>query len=162
DLPSDTAQAIRQLADYDWQSDSARATFEELKSLLRSEVLDSQFRGMKQTLSNPDPEALQRIKDMMAALNNMLDADARGEHTQHDFDDFMGSFGDIFPDSPANLEELVDALVRRMSAAQRLLDSLTDAQRDELAGLMSQALEDAGLAAEMARLGDALTARRPD
>jgi uncharacterized protein with von Willebrand factor type A (vWA) domain len=161
-LPSDTAQAIRQLADYEWQSAAARATFEELKSLLRSEVLDSQFRGMRQTLSNPDPEAMQRVKDMMAALNNMLDADARGQHTQRDFDDFMSRFGDMFPDSPANLEELVDALVRRMSAAQRLLDSLTDAQRDELSGLMAQALEDAGLAAEMARLGDALRARRPD
>ena len=107
-------------------------------------MLDSQFRGMKQTLADPDPEAMQRVKDMMAGLNSMLEADARGEHTQQDFDDFMAAFGDMFPDSPANLEELVDALVRRMSAAQRLLDSLTDAQRDELAGLMSQALEDAG------------------
>ena len=161
-LPSDTAQAIRELADYEWQSAAARATFEQLKSLLRSEVLDSQFRGMRETLANPDPEALQRVKDMMAALNNMLDADARGEHTQQDFDDFMSRFGDMFPDAPANLEELVDALVRRMSAAQRLLDSLTDEQRDELAGLMAQALDDAGLAAEMARLSDSLRARRPD
>jgi uncharacterized protein with von Willebrand factor type A (vWA) domain len=161
-VPSDTAQAIRQLADYEWQSAAARATFEQLKSLLRSEVLDSQFRGMRETLANPDPEALQRVKDMMAALNNMLDADARGEHTQQDFDGFMSRFGDMFPGAPANLEELVDALVRRMSAAQRLLDSLTDEQRDELAGLMAQALEDAGLAAEMARLSDSLRARRPD
>ena len=161
-LPSDTAQAIRRLADYDWQSDAARATFEELKSLLRREVLDSQFRGIRQTLADPDPASLQRIKDMMAALNEMLDADARGAHTQQDFDDFMARFGDMFPDSPANLEELVDALVRRMAAAQRLLNSLTEEQRDELAGLMSQALEDAGLAAEMSRLADALRARRPD
>jgi uncharacterized protein with von Willebrand factor type A (vWA) domain len=161
-LPSDTAQAIRQLADYQWQSATARETFEQLKSLLRSEVLDSQFRGMRQTLADPDPEAMQRVKDMMAALNNMLDADARGEHTQQDFDNFMGAYGDMFPDSPASLEELVDTLVRRMSAAQRLLDSLTDEQRDELAGLMSQALEDAGLAAEMSRLADGLRARRPD
>src|SRR5262249_50797330 len=57
-LPSDTAQAVRQLADYDWRSDAARQTFEELKSLLRREVLDSQFRGMKQTLAEPDPEAM--------------------------------------------------------------------------------------------------------
>ena len=65
----------------------------------------------------------------------------------------MAQYGDFFPDSPQNLEELVDSLVRRMAAAQRLLNSLTDEQRDELAGLMAQALEDAGLAAEMARLG---------
>jgi uncharacterized protein with von Willebrand factor type A (vWA) domain len=162
DLPPDTAQAIRRLADYDWQSAAARQTFEQLKSLLRREVLDSQFRGMRQALADPDPAALQRVKDMMAALNAMLDADARGEHTQQDFANFMAEFGDMFPDSPANLEELVDALVRRMAAAQRLLDSLTDEQRDELSGLMSQALEDAGLEAEMSRLADALRARRPD
>ncbi len=161
-LPADTAQAIRRLADYEWRSAAARQTFEELKDLLRREVLDSQFRGMKQTLQQPDPEAMQRVKDMMAALNEMLDADARGTHIQQDFDNFMAQYGDLFPDSPGNLDELVDSLVRRMSAAQRLLSSLTDAQRDELAGLMSQTLEDAGLAAEMARLADALRARRPD
>ena len=162
DLPADTAQAIRQLADYDWQSSAARRTFEELKSLLRREVLDSQFRGMRQALADPDPAALQRVKDMMAALNAMLDADARGEHTQRDFEAFMSQFGDMFPDSPATLEELVDALARRMAAAQRLLSSLTDDQRDELAGIMAQAMEDAGLAAEMSRLADALRSRRPD
>ena len=161
-LSADTAQAIRQLADYDWQSEAARQTFEELKSLLRREVLDSQFRGMRQTLAQPDPEAMQRVKDMMAELTAMLEADARGEHTQQDFENFMARYGDMFPDSPANLEELVDSLVRRMSAAQRLLDSLTDEQRDELAGLMAQALEDAGLASEMSKLADALRARRPD
>jgi len=161
-LPSDTSQAIRALADYEWQSAAARETFEQLRSLLRSEVLDSQFRGMRQALADPDPAAMQRVKDMMSALNDMLAADARGEHTQADFDNFMASYGDMFPDSPANLEELVDALVRRMAAAQRLLDSLTDEQREELAGLMAQALEDAGLAAEMSRLADSLRARRPD
>ncbi len=161
-LPSDTARAIRQLDSYQWRSPEARQTFEQLKEMLRGEVLDSQFQGMKQTLAQPDPEAMQRVKDMMAALNEMLEADASGRHTQQDFDDFMARYGDMFPDSPATLEELVDSLVRRMSAAQRLLSSLTDAQRDELAALMSQALEDAGLAAEMDRLADALRARRPD
>ena len=161
-LPQDTAQAIRRLDNYDWRSQAARETFEKLKDLLRREVLDSQFRGMKQGLEQPDPEAMQRVKDMMAALNEMLDADARGTHTQQDFEDFMGQYGDLFPDSPGNLEELVDSLVRRMAAAQRLLSSLTDAQRDELAALMAQTLEDAGLTAEMSRLADGLRSRRPD
>jgi uncharacterized protein with von Willebrand factor type A (vWA) domain len=161
-LPHDTAQAIRRLDNYEWRSGAARETFEKLKDLLRREVLDSQFRGMKQTLQQPDPEAMQRVKDMMAALNEMLDNDARGAHTQEDFDNFMAQYGDLFPDSPTTLDELVDSLVRRMAAAQRLLSSLTDAQRDELSALMAQTLEDAGLAAEMARLADSLRARRPD
>jgi uncharacterized protein with von Willebrand factor type A (vWA) domain len=161
-LPADTAQAIRRLSDYDWRSQAARQTFERLRDLLRSEVLDSQFRGMRQALSSPDPQAMQRIKDMLADLNAMLAADARGEHTQADFDQFMERYGDLFPDQPRNLAELVDSLVSRMAAAERLLRSLTPEQREELAGLMASALDDAGLAAEMAALADALRARRPD
>ena len=38
---------------------------------------------------------------MMSALNDMLDADARGEHTQEQFDEFMQQYGDFFPENPA-------------------------------------------------------------
>jgi uncharacterized protein with von Willebrand factor type A (vWA) domain len=161
-VPSDTSRAIRQLSDYEWQSATARQTFSELKDLLRQEILDSQFQGMKQSLNQPDQQAMQRVKDMMSSLTQMLEDDSRGEHEQQDFDDFMAEYGDMFPDSPANLEELVDSLVRRMQAAQRLLESLSEDQRGELSNLMSQAMEDAGLAAEMSRLAGALRSRRPD
>jgi len=167
-LPSDPARAIRALADYEWRSDAARATYEELKELLRQEVLDSQFRGMKQTMQSmqsgsPESQAaMQAVKDMMADLNEMLAADARGEHTQDDFDQFMAKHGQFFPDQPANLEELVDSLARRAAAMERMLASMTAEQRDELAALMAQSMEDMGLASEMARLNDALRTRRPD
>jgi uncharacterized protein with von Willebrand factor type A (vWA) domain len=167
-LPSDPARAIRSLAEYDWRSDQARATYEELKELLREEVLDSQFRGMKQamkSMQSGSPEsaaAMQAVKDMMADLNEMLAADARGEHTQDDFDQFMAKHGQFFPDQPANLEELVDSLARRAAAMERMLASMTAEQRDELAALMAQSMEDMGLASEMARLNDALRTRRPD
>jgi uncharacterized protein with von Willebrand factor type A (vWA) domain len=161
-LPADTSQAIRQLADYDWRSAAARQTFSQLRELLRNEVLDSQFRGMRQVMQNPDPQAMQRVKDMLGDLNQMLAKDARGEHTQADFDEFMARHGDMFPDQPQNLEELLDSLISRMAAAERLLRSLSPEQREELAGLMASALDDAGLAAEMAALADALRARRPD
>ena len=161
-LSRDTATAIRQLANYEWRSQAAARTFEQLKDLLRREVLDSQFRGIKNAMSESNAEGMQRVKEMMAALTDMIEADARGEHTQQDFDAFMEQYGEFFPDSPQNLDELVDSLVRRIAAAQRLLNSLTDEQRGELAGLMAQTLEDAGLAQEMARLAAALRERRPD
>jgi uncharacterized protein with von Willebrand factor type A (vWA) domain len=69
-------------------------------------VLDSQFRGMKQALENATPEDMQRVKDMLADLNAMLDADARGEHTDAEFADFMDKYGDFFPENPQSLEEL--------------------------------------------------------
>ena len=165
-LPDDTARAVRALREYDWRSAEARAAFEQLQELLRQEVLDSQFRGMKDALQaaadGSDPEAMTRVKDMMADLNAMLAADARGEHTQEQFDAFMAQHGDFFPDSPADLDELVDSLARRAAAASRLMDSLTPEQRDELANLMAAAMEDMGLASEMSALSQALQAKRPD
>src|SRR5262245_59886160 len=161
-LPSDPARAVRELESYDWRSPQGRETYEQIRDLLRREVLDAQFRGMKQALESPDPEMMRRVIDMHADLNAMLEADARGEHTQEQFDDFMSRCGDMFPDNPSNLEELVDSLARRAAAAERLMQSLTPQQRDELAALMAGALEDLDLASEMRRLNDALRTRRPD
>src|SRR5581483_4977623 len=81
-LPRDTARAVRELAEYRWRSPEAAQKYAEISDLLRREVLDSQFQGMKQALEGASPEDLQRVKDMLAALNAMLAADARGEHTQ--------------------------------------------------------------------------------
>ena len=89
-LPQDTARAVQQLRPYEWRSPEARETFEQIDELLRKEVLDSQFRGMKQALESADPAAMQAIKDMLADLNAMLRADARGEHTQEQFDAVHG------------------------------------------------------------------------
>src|SRR5205085_2341062 len=117
---------------------------------------------MKQALEGADPQAMQRVKDMMRDLNDMLDADARGEDTTQQFADFMERYGDFFPDNPQNLEELVDSLARRAAAAQRMMNSLSPEQQAQLAELMSQVMQDSGLAGEMGRLSDQLRARRPE
>ncbi|MBV9594412.1 MAG: VWA domain-containing protein [Actinobacteria bacterium] len=161
-LPEDTARAVRQLSDYQWRSDEARQKYDQIKDLLRDEVLDAQFAGLRNALQNADAQDMQRIRDMMHALNEMLDADARGEHTQEHFDQFMQQYGDFFPEQPSNLDELIDSLARRSAAAQRLMNSLSPEQRAELASLMDQALSDAGLADEMSRLQQGLRSARPD
>lgn len=161
-VPSDPARAVRTLADYDWRSEQARATYDSIADLLRREVLDSSFRGMKDALAGGSPDDLGRVKDMLADLNAMLDADARGEDTSEAFSRFLSSYGDMFPESPQDLDELVDVLARRAAAAERLLRSLSPDQRQELADLLATALADLGLAGEMDRLGRALRAKRPD
>jgi uncharacterized protein with von Willebrand factor type A (vWA) domain len=161
-LPDQTARAVRELSEYEWRSPEARAAYEEIQDLLRREVLDSQFRGMKQALEGGDPETQQRVKDMLAALNDMLEADARGEDTSEHFEQFMQNYGDFFPDNPQTLEELVDSLARRAAAAERLMNSLSPEQQSELAGLMQQAMQDAGMADQMGRLSDQLRSRRPE
>jgi uncharacterized protein with von Willebrand factor type A (vWA) domain len=161
-LPKDTARAVRQLSDYLWRSAEAREKYQQIQDLLRSEVLDAQFAGMRDALANASPEELARVQEMMSALNDLLDADARGEHTQQQFDEFMQQYGEFFPENPQNLAELIDSLARRAAAAQRLMDSLTPEQRAELGGLMAQAMGQAGLGEQMARLQAGLRAARPD
>jgi uncharacterized protein with von Willebrand factor type A (vWA) domain len=161
-LPNDPARAVRQLSDYNWRSPEARQKYEEIKDLLRREVLDSQFRGMKQALEGASEQDLQRVRDMLADLNQMLDSHARGQHTQEQFEQFMAKHGEFFPEQPANIDELIDSLARRAAAAQRLMDSLSEAQRQELSDLVNSTLGDVGLAAEMSRLGDLLRTARPD
>ncbi|HWL38216.1 MAG TPA: hypothetical protein VNQ77_18660 [Frankiaceae bacterium] len=161
-LPQDTARAVRDLADYAWTSPEARETYDEIRDLLRREVLDAQFRGMKDALAGSDPEQMQRVKDMLNALNDLLDADARGVDTGEAFAAFMAEYGDFFPDNPQTLEELVDSLARRAAAAQRMLNSLSPEQRDELGNLMQQAFGDMDMAYQMDRLAQSLRQRRPD
>jgi uncharacterized protein with von Willebrand factor type A (vWA) domain len=160
-LPTDTARAVQALKPYNWRSPEAKAAYDQIDELLRREVLDSQFKGMKDALENATPEDMQAVKDMLADLNTMLESDARGEHTQQQFDDFMSKHGQFFPSNPQTLEELVDDLARRAAAAQKLMDSLTPQQRQELGELMQGAM-DMDMAAQMAQLGDALRNARPD
>ena len=160
-LPTDTARAVAALKPYDWRSPEARATFEQIDDLLRREVLDSQFKGMKDALQQADPAAMQAVKDMLSDLNAMLEADAKGQHTQEQFEAFMERHGEFFPSEPKDLAELVDDLARRAAAQQKLMDSLTPQQRQELGELMQGAM-DLDLASQMAQLGDALRNARPD
>ncbi|HET7386976.1 MAG TPA: hypothetical protein VFJ19_09975 [Nocardioidaceae bacterium] len=160
-LPDDTAGAIRALDDYQWHSPQARETFESIKQMLRREVLDAQFAGLAQALDSSDPEAMQRVKDMLADLNALLAAHARGEDTTDAFRDFMDKHGELFPENPRDVDELIDALARRQAAADRLMASLSPEQREQLGQLMSQALSDPDLASQMAQLSDNLRALRP-
>ncbi len=160
-LPRDTARAVQSLKPYGWRSPEAREAYEQIDDLLRREVLDSQFSGLKAALENASPEAMQAVKDMLADLNAMLAADARGEHTQEQFEQFLSRHGEFFPSQPETLEELVDDLARRAAAQQALMDSLTPEQRQELGELMQGAM-DLDLSAQLAQLGEALRGARPD
>ncbi len=160
-IPDDVAGAVRALGDYEWHSPEARATYEQIQQMLQREVVGAQFEGLKQALSGNDPQAMQAVKDMLADLNRLLAAHARGEDTEDQFRDFMDKHGDLFPEQPENVDELIDALARRQAAAERLMASLTPEQREQLGQLMSDALGDPDLASQMAQLADNLRALRP-
>jgi uncharacterized protein with von Willebrand factor type A (vWA) domain len=159
-LPRSTARAVEELSDYEWASPEARALYQQILDQLRQEIVDHQFRGLQQALS--DPAAQQAFAEMMHDLNDLLERHARGEDTTDQFAEFMNKHGDFFPEKPSNVDELIDALARRAAAGERLMRSLSAQQQEELAGLLRQALGNGSLAAEMGRLGDNLRALRPD
>jgi len=162
-LSPDTARAVRELREYDWRSPEAREAYDQIGEMLRRDVLDAQFRDLSQALSNPtDPAAQQALTDMLADLNSLLAAHRRGEDTTEAFEQFMERHGEFFPDRPETFEQLLDELARRAAATQRMLDNLTPEQREQLSGLMAQALDDLDLQAQMSELTDHLRALRPD
>ena len=166
-LPHDTARAVRELGSYDWRSPEAQQAYDEIKQLLQREVIDQQFAGMRQALQSAadgsiDPAAMQRMKDMLGDLNELLAKRAQGADTDDDFAQFMQRHGDLFPEQPQSLDELLEQLARRAAAAEQLMRSLSPEQQDELASLMQQAMSDLDLASQMGQLGDNLRALRPD
>ncbi len=161
ELPASTAQAVQELADYDWRSDRARQDYEKIRDLLGREMLDQRFAGMKQALEGATEQDRQRISEMLEDLNNLLDKHARGEDTPEDFEQFMAEHGEFFPDDPQNVEELLDSLAQRAAAAQRLRNSLTPQQREELDALAQQAFGSPSLTNQLDRLDGHLRAARP-
>jgi len=161
-LPRSTARAVEELSNYDWASAEARQLYQQILDGLRNDVLEQRFAGMRDALAGAGPQAGQAIKQMLTDLNDLLARHARGEDTDDAFAQFMQRHGDFFPEQPQSIDELIDTLARRAAAAERLMRSLTAQQREELAGLMAQALGDADLAGELAALSANLRSLRPD
>jgi uncharacterized protein with von Willebrand factor type A (vWA) domain len=161
-LPDDVPGRINELREYRFADPQAQREFDELLDFLKEQVLSSYFRNMAQGMQNLTPEQLQRFKDMLAELNGMIEARERGEHTQEQFDGFMQRYGDLFPDNPRNLDELLENMARRMAAMSRLLASLSPDQRRELQQLAEQLLQDMDLAFEADRLASNLQGMFPD
>ena len=160
-LPSSTAGAVTELTEYRWRSQTGRENYERIRDLLGRELMDSRFRGMKQALENATPEDVERIRQMMADLNGLLAAHARGEDTTRQFAEFMDRHGAFFPENPRNTEELIDALAARAAAAQRMMNSLTPEQQAELSELAGQAFGDPRTAEQISALDANLRGLRP-
>ncbi len=160
-LPSSPAAAVTELASYDWKSPEAREAYEQIKDLLGRELLDQRFAGMKQALENATDEDRAAVNEMLSDLNDLLEKHARGEDTPADFEQFMDKHGDFFPENPRNVDELLDALAQRSAAAQRMLNSMSPEQREELMALSAQAFGSPALMEQLARMDANLQALRP-
>ncbi|HYT78392.1 MAG TPA: hypothetical protein VEQ37_03890, partial [Actinomycetota bacterium] len=159
-LPPHPAGQIKELKDYRFVDLQAQRKFDELMEWLKDQVLGSYFRSMAEGMRNVSPEQLQRFKDMLAVLGDMIEARERGD--QYDFNRFMQRYGDLFPDNPQTLDELLEQMARRMAALSRLLASLSPEQRAELEALAREMLQDMDLAFQVDRLAGALSGMFPE
>ena len=150
-LPNDLAGKVRELQQYDFESAEAARRFEALLDRLRQQLANQLFEQMSGAMQQLTPQDLTRMKDMMAALNEMLERRERGEDPG--FEEFMEQYGDFFPENPQSLDELLEQLAQRMAAMQAMLNSMTPEQRAQLQELSDQLLGDMDLRWQMDQLG---------
>src|SRR6187431_406000 len=149
-LPDDLAGKVRELDAYNFESAEAKQRFDQLMDKLRDQLMQQMVDQMSGAMQNMTPEDLARMKDMMAALNEMLEKHQRGDDPG--FEEFMEKFGDFFPENPQNVDELLEQMARRMAAMQAMMNSMTPEQRAQLQQLSDQLLEDMDLQWQMQQL----------
>ena len=126
---------------------------------LREQIMQQQLDQMAEGINDMAPEEMQRVKDMLAELNHMLEQRAAGE--EPDFDGFMERFGDFFPEAPQTLDELLEIMAQRMAQMQQMMNSMSPEQRQQLQELSSQLMEDMDLQFQISQLSDNLREQFP-
>lgn len=157
-LPPDPGGRIKSLHDYEFMSPKARELFQELLQMLQQQVSQQYFQGMQEAIQNMSPEDLQRMRDMVRDLNNMLEAKQQGRDPH--FDEFMQKHGDFFP-GVNSLEELMQQLQQRQNQMQSLMQSMSADQRGQLQGMLDSLFRDDRLKWDLARLASNLQQMMP-
>ena len=155
-LPPDLAGRVRGLQNYDFVSSEAREHFEQLLEKLREELAKSFFDQMSEAMTNPDPEQLERVRQMLDALNRMIEQREQGADLDPSFEAFMESFGEFFPGNPQTLDELLEQFAAQIAAVQAALDSMSPEQRAQLQALAASLFEDMDLRWQMDGLAGTL------
>lgn len=156
-LPDDLAGRMQSLQSYNFESAEASRRFDELSERLRSEMMQQVVDRVSEGMESVTPEDVQRTKEMLAALNEMIAKRDQGEDPG--FEKFMDEYGDMFPDDPETLDELLESIARRMAAMQAMLNSMSPEQREQLARLSQQFMDDMDLQWQMEQLSSSLQAQ---
>jgi len=149
-MPDDLAGKVRELESYNFESLEAKQRFDQLMDKLRDQLMQQSVDQMSGAIEGMTPDDLARMKDMMAALNEMLEKYQRGADAG--FEQFMEDFGDFFPENPETVEELLEQMAKRMAAMQAMMNSMTPEQRAQLQQLSDQLLDDMDMQWQMQQL----------
>ena len=164
-LPDDAAGKMQQLEKYEFLNPDAQRKYLELLNQLRKAMTQTFFKDIENMVNKMSPGDIERMKDMLKDLNELLRKKAQGvdpDVLQSHFRDFMDKFGDMFGDQPPqSLDKLLEQMGQQMAATQSLLNSLTPDQRAQLQSLLADRFGDPELEAEMQRLAQAMAAANP-
>ena len=158
-MPDDLAGMVREMQHYDFQSQDAQRRFDELMDKLKNQLMQQMVDQMSDAMQNMSPQDMSRMKDMMAALNEMIEKRERGEDPG--FEKFMEEYGDFFPENPQTLDELLEQMAQRMQQMQAMMNSMSPEQRAQLQQLSEQLMEDMDLNFQMQRLSQNLQSLYP-
>ena len=141
-LPEDVGGQVKELQNYEFMDPEAGRKFQELMQMLKQAMMDSFFKDLSGQIAGLTPQEMQRLKEMVRELNQMLSEKMAGG--QPDLQQFMQKYGDMFPDKsgPESLDELVGQMQRQISVMQSLLDSLPADMRRQLQDLLMEKIGD--------------------
>ncbi len=151
ELPDEPAGQVQSLQNYEFLNPDARDKFQGLLEQLKQAMTESFFKDVSQMVDEMSEGDLERMKEMLRDLNDMLIQRMRGE--QPDFDSFMDKYGDMFGDNPPeSLDELIEQMQAQTQAMQSLMESLPGDQRQQLQSLMADKFGDPELEGELSQL----------
>jgi uncharacterized protein with von Willebrand factor type A (vWA) domain len=160
-LPEDVGGQVKELQNYEFMDPEAGAKFQELMELLKQAMMDSFFKSLSGQISSLTPPEMQRLKEMVRELNQMLSEKMAGG--QPDFQQFMQNYSDMFPDEsgPQSLDELTAQMQHQISVMQSLLDSLPADMRRQLQDLLLEKISDPELQHDLHELAVNLDILQP-
>ena len=159
-LPPDPAGQMKDLQNYEFLNPDAQSRYQELVEQLRQAMTESFFNDVSKMVEEMSEGDMERMKDMVRDLNDMLAQRMKGE--EPDFDSFMDKYGDMFGENPPqSLDELIAQMQAQMQAMQSLMESMPSDQRQQLQSLLADKLGDAELEAELSELAQNLDFLNP-
>ena len=159
-LPDDAAGKVKALQDYEFLNTDAQKQFLKLTEQLRKALTQSFFRDVENMVNEMSDGDINRMKNMVKDLNDMLVRKIAGEDPG--FGEFMNKYGDMFGDTPpSNLDELLEQMRQQMAATQSLFNSMNPDQQQQLQDMMQGKFGDPELESGLAKLSKELDFLNP-
>lgn len=156
-LPPDAPGRIASLKPYDFVDRQAGEEFEALLQDLQQQVSNALFQNLMGSLggggnggSGESGQSMEEMGAFLKDVNDAIDQHRRGE--EPDLERLNNRWGHMLGGRVDSMEELMRRLQSRMASARDLMSMLSPEQRAAVQSLMSQAIESAGLGAELQRL----------